>query len=262
MNHESIVFESPVWRVMPDHGGPGLAVELRNKEEKTVQFIYVNLLTGKQVYLATDKDWWKGLQEVHQGIVLLHGYESPGLPIHQGLYAYESQKGHLIWNYPQEQFEALAEQSVQTKSKQGKIQVYALDSGKKLTAPPLSDSFREFERKKNAELSFPQASIQDDTAFATYHKEIKGHWDKNPHIHLDFLSLNIKEHSYRIFNFYEKNPSGSWNQYLGISTVEGPVFYRQLGTDLKGLSLDPFFSFQDFLIWIEDTHRLCYLKLG
>lgn len=254
--------EKPVWRVMPDHEGPGLAIEVRSREEKAVDFFYLNLLNGTIKALQMENDWWKGLQEVQNNIVLLHGYENPGLPVPQGLFAFEGIQGKSIWKKPQDTFTGLAGNVLGAKNREGVPFCYHLSSGEAIEHPPASDVFEQANDEKKQQLYFPKVFIDGHDEFEIHHQQIKQHWEKHAEVQIDILRGKKKLPNYQVINFYHKSPSGSWNQDLGILKNQIPIFHKQIGTDLKGLSLDPFFIFQDYLIWIENISCLSYLRLG
>lgn len=262
MNLRSLDFEKPVWRVLPDHAGPGLAVEIRSREDKFVQFFYLSLLDRKPTEITHGQDWWKGLEAVHNSHIILHAYESPGLPLHQGLYVYEGVQGKLLWEKPQAIFEALAEDIISAKDKTGTNTHYRLSSGEVSAKTPTKSNFDQDAQKKQQDLSFPKVLIDGQAEFLSYQSVIKTHWKLKALLHIDLFQGTEKLADYEVLNFYHKNTAGTWNQELGIFKDRQLVFQCQTGKNLRGLSLDPFFIFQHYLIWTEGGTRLSYLRLG
>jgi len=257
MNIQKTHFDLPIWRVMPDHARTSLAIELRSRENKIVRFLYLDLNKKTQIPIHIDSEWWKGLLEVHNGIVLLHGYENPGLPVHQGIFAYNMEKEEPAWQMDLARYEALTEDTVKTTEHTGETKYYSLSTGEKLEQPPDAEAFASFNKEKNDTLLFPKVIIDGHERFLHHYQEINKAWGIKPELHIDFLEYQ----NHRVFNFYHKNKEGKWNQELGILTKGKSTLHCRTGENLKGLSLDPFFIFQGYLIWIEGVNCLSCLRL-
>ncbi len=76
--------------------------EARWQEEKRVEFFGVDELTGLLLWrVASLPDpWWTGLEGLHRGVVLLHGFAEPDMPEHLGVWACDVRDGRRLWEAP------------------------------------------------------------------------------------------------------------------------------------------------------------------
>ena len=257
MIHSSHRFDAPIWKVLPDHANFNLAIELRDREHQSLKIAYLNLAGNRSpLFLTEEIDWWKGLQTVFQGKILLHGYEDPGLPLQRGIYVYEGQKGRKLWGSDSLKFTSYTENGIIAESKM-ELKLYDWKSGKEVMPASPQEIWDQMEKSQAANLSFPQAFVDAHESFEELAEIIREKSGKAAEVQID--SIGFRE--YQIYNFYNRNPDKSWSQFLGIKKDENWVFYRQTAKALKGLGLDPFFIFKNYLIWIEQQNTLAYLLL-
>jgi len=88
-----------IWRLLPASSGE-LIIESRDQTEKRTMFCALDGTTGLPLWrdLVMDEPWWIGIEDVAQGILLLHKFASPDMPQHQGIVALELQTGKLLWS--------------------------------------------------------------------------------------------------------------------------------------------------------------------
>lgn len=98
----SETFKGHVWRLQIDSFNNLLAVEIRNEEDKQTSFSTISLQTGEQhiTELTLPERWFTGIENVWQGVLLLHYYKHESSPEHQAIIAVDAQTGKELWaNY-------------------------------------------------------------------------------------------------------------------------------------------------------------------
>jgi outer membrane protein assembly factor BamB len=87
-----------IWRLLPSETGEIIG-EARDQEAKRVSFFALNSDTGVPLWqgMVLDEPWWTGIEDVSQGILLLHTFASPDMPQHQGIVAIDMQSGETVW---------------------------------------------------------------------------------------------------------------------------------------------------------------------
>jgi hypothetical protein len=95
---------APVWAVQFDdtQSGTDLFLELRDAAAQRVFFACVDGARGTLRWLvdAPDAPWWTRLVAVAGGVVLLHTYPNPELPVPRGLWALDAATGTPRWHDP------------------------------------------------------------------------------------------------------------------------------------------------------------------
>jgi hypothetical protein len=73
--------------------------EVRNESDKSVSFFCIDAYTGKPYWrdMHLDELWWIGVEAVNMNYAVFHGYTSPYMPEHKGIYAVSVASGKLMW---------------------------------------------------------------------------------------------------------------------------------------------------------------------
>lgn len=88
-----------LWRVVP--AGSGLLLgEVRTEDRKNAWFFCLEERTGHVLWERLDfgLGWWCGVEAVSGGLVFLHGFASPDLPVHKSVHAVDLWTGRLLWS--------------------------------------------------------------------------------------------------------------------------------------------------------------------
>lgn len=88
-----------IWRLYPVRSGE-LVGESRNQDSKRVSFFALNAATGVPLWqnLTFDEPWWIGIEDVTEGVLLLHKFASPDMPQHKGIIAVDLRTGQKLWS--------------------------------------------------------------------------------------------------------------------------------------------------------------------
>ncbi len=93
-------FDGDIWRMEIDELTDTIFVEIRDSAEKKVSFGAVDMRTGKTLFknLAAPECWLVGIEAAHNGVLLLHFYESDNSPVHKGVMAVDAVTGETLWS--------------------------------------------------------------------------------------------------------------------------------------------------------------------
>jgi hypothetical protein len=93
-------FKGVIWRMEIDAVTDTLFIEVRNNEDKNVSFGAINLQTSELNFeeLTAPERWLTGMETAHNGVLLLHYYQSETGPTHKGLLAIDALTGKTLWS--------------------------------------------------------------------------------------------------------------------------------------------------------------------
>ncbi len=94
-----------LWRLQT--GSPEFLVgEDRLPDARMVSYFCLDRRTGIPRWegFVPAEGWWSGIEAVGAGVVLLHGFASPDLPLHSGLTAVDLASGSVVWASPAVRF--------------------------------------------------------------------------------------------------------------------------------------------------------------
>ncbi len=87
-----------IWRLLVSDDRV-IVGEARSQEEKRVEFFGVDESSGTLLWRSASPHdpWWAGLEGLHRGVVLLHGFAKPDMPEHLGIWACDARTGRPLW---------------------------------------------------------------------------------------------------------------------------------------------------------------------
>jgi hypothetical protein len=255
----SFPFKGIIWKLSLDISEKLLVLELRNEEDRSVNFAGVDLIKKSLVWqdVKVETSWWTGLEEAAEGRVYLHNYKDPQNPEHEGIIVLNGRNGKEIWRDSGKTFLALSEgYIVASEGNDDNRKYYKLDSKTGKPAGELdtkglfkarSTKARQSENLLNSfHFSFENAHFSKIAGF------VKQIMDAEPVQALDYLEYGEQV----IISFYLYTPEGLMN-YLLVIDEEGAVKYKEcIGTRLKGIAMDTFFIFEDLLIFVKEKKEL------
>ncbi len=89
-----------IWRLEIDSLSDILFLEVRSADNKEVSFASFDLKSGtinfKQFSLP--ERWLTGIEGAHDGVLLLHHYQSATSPVHKGIEAIDGTNANILWS--------------------------------------------------------------------------------------------------------------------------------------------------------------------
>jgi hypothetical protein len=227
-----------------------LFAEIRDSGDKRVSFSAIDLKNSKVYFndLQTEERWLTGIETAHDGVLLLHNYQSENGPAHKGLIGIDSKTGKTTWSNYTHAFDHLS-----------------------VNGPVIYDT-----RLQPTRLSI--ADIKTGTILRSYQPSIDTEVEN--HIILpeiapieiaSSLSLQLKTFGNTLHYFDYNNlrivslhafSDGTLQQLLYIFTSDNKIVYQDLlNGDIQKLQPESFLLRKGQLIYLTDKSRLKVLNL-
>lgn len=242
-------FDAPVWRMEIDEITDTIFIELRNNADKQVSFAAINLSNGDTNFkgLMLPERWLCGIETVHNGVLILHGYQSESMPIHKGLTGVDGITGALLWSDYNINFEVLTTQGIVVYD--ARIQpknLFVIDEQTGLRKAPYLPSADVIDT--NIEL--PQM-IQ---AEALPHLLLVS----NPHLNV----VHYLEHNnFRIVSLHALDGSHLTQNMYVFDRNGNLLFDDILNNNIQKLQPEAFISYKNKLIWLKNRSEIKVLNL-
>lgn len=256
MKVEKVNFKEQLAQVICDDSEDALAIELRDKENKILKLIYLDLKSGEMWTIEEELSWWYQLQACSQGKLILNGFEDPGLPMTKGLYVFDAKAGRKLWEQPLSHFLYQSSGGVWVEQDEKKHFLNLEDGNSAM--PPSENVQKSYEQNFQSDYHACEVIYRLDDRFPFLHSKIEKLWRHKTEDYLDHLIIGDKE----ILSYPHKNPNGGWDQEIAILEKEKIQMARKTSSQLKGISWSTFFIWRKFLIWQEDYKSLCFSDLG
>jgi hypothetical protein len=247
--HFTFPFNGLVWRLEIDPVTATLFAEIRNEQDKQVSFASIGLASGKLNFtdLTTDERWLTGMECAHNGVLLLHHYESASSPIHKGIMAIDGRTGQLLWSDYSRGFDHLSingpvmyDQRIQPR----KFFVADIKTGERLHA---YDTATDTE----ADLSISIPDIIDGVVLSA-ELGIPAPFGNVAH--------NLYLNQYRIVSLHALNNT-QLTQTLYIFENDKPVFNDLLNAGIQKLQPEAFIVHNNHLIYLKNKTELNVINL-
>jgi len=237
-----------IWRIEIDGPGNILLLELRNTEDKQVSFTSISLTTGKTNFtnLTTPERWLTGLETAHNGVLLLHHYQSATSPVHKALVAVDSIDGTTLWSNYTYAFDSL--------SVNGPIVYNMQVQPKKLFLADIKTgaSLRLFDAATDESLNNNIIAPQTLSPSALpYQLPVEPHGNI-----IDYLNYN----KFRIVSLHAV-AQGVLQQHLYIWDDTGIIYEDILNTDIQKMQPEAFILHKNCLIYIKNRSEIKAINL-
>lgn len=260
----SILFDGTIWRILPDETNHSLALEVRNTDlhQTTFYSLLLQDTSLTELVLATEEQWWLGLQAAYKGCILLHGFTDQQNPVPHGLYCYAAQEGHLRWQSTQHQYFGLLKNqllAIDTSTQQ--MVGLDLDQGTVIatynnTNKPTEDA-QVFANERNKITLLPLHYHAKHAYFdiiSAFIKQKTGNTAIEAADYLEFKDLVI-------LSYYIYGENKLENRILVCNTEGVTLLDDSLALNLSGIGLDTFFLLENQLIFIKNKNELCSYEI-
>lgn len=255
--HFEIEVEGFVWKQFIDPSQNHLILEVRNADLHQVSFHVIELETGKLIHsiFPEEETWWIGIQEVINGKIIAHAYESEQSPIHKGVTIYESKSATVLWENHEVYFYQKEEHTIWVNTSEQTFLQLDLSNGEVLKTqkeiPSVAISSKEL-------VQLPLNYSEENTHFNTiseFLKQLQGvqavktieYWE----------SFNRIVISYYICDEEEK-----LENYLLVLSIDGEILFQDcLELALSGIGMDTFYVYQEKLFFIQEKRKLISINL-
>jgi outer membrane protein assembly factor BamB len=262
----SFPFESLIWKISVDAQNNILALELRNHDQRSVDFSAIDLQTNKILWQGVkfEETWWLGLDTCYNGRIYLHTYKDPQNPKHDGIVALDTKTGKVAWKDPGKTFyHVSAEHLIVTEGDDESRKYIGLDSstGKATREFSLKEVFRIASDKKDQasdKIRNPFHFSADHSYFVRISDFVKEITGEQPVIAADYMENGEQV----IISFYLYSTEGLSNHVIVVNDDGQVIFRTCLASHIKGIGFDTFFMFKKKLIFVKEKKELVFLKIS
>jgi hypothetical protein len=259
-----------LWRLVPSRGGIA-AGEDRDQSSKRVTFFSIDLVTGHVFWRdrSSEEPWWVGIEAVHDGVVLLHGYRTPDMPEHRGLEAVDARTGETLWRNGELAFFLARGEQVYAVRETFESRIFlslSLKDGSAAGEVPPEEIQRLRRQTRDEEgeagIRFPRIASRSETEEPGIAGHIRKATRGSGTLHLvEYLEAGRAA----AIGYYQREARGAPHlvqQLVVMNARTGAVVYREKLSAHAALALpERFFLFQNFLFFIKESTTLTALDL-
>lgn len=242
-------FKSPIWRMEIDTVSDMILLETRDQSDKKVHFSSISLETGKIHFetLETEERWLAGIKTAHNGVLLLHNYQSESGPAHKALIAIDERTGEVLWRDFNSAFDQLTVNGpllYDTRFQPKKLMLTDIHTGatQRLYEPSIDLEFV-------YELGFPE-TVSDEFALSLH---LPVHPLEN--------TVQYLEHNNRIIVSLHAITGDELQQHLYLMRGTDVIYHDLLATGIQKLQPESFIVHKDQLIYLVNHSQLKVLNL-
>ncbi len=254
--HFQLQVEGVIWKQFIDTSTNQLVIEVRNADLHQVSFHTIDLNTGNVVNAIEPEDetWWLGIEDVCDGKIIVHGYESEQSPIHHRVYCFDAFTGEQLWKNEEVYFYQKEAQSLWVNSKENVFQRLALATGKVLEETenvPADNLIKQF-------VELPFHYTEENTHFLTLTQFL----EQQQQIQA-VKAIEYWESASRIvISYYICDDSQKLENYLLILSTDGEILFQDcLESQLNGIGMDTFYVYKNQLFFIQEKKILVCIDL-
>jgi hypothetical protein len=237
-----------IWRIEIDTLSNTLFLEVRNTEDREVSFSSFDLITGKVNFkeLTLSEKWLTGIEAAHDGVLLLHHYQSATSPVHKAIVAVNGQNATTLWSNYTYAFDSLSingpiVHNLQIQPK--KLFLVAIKTGALLRPfEPTTDNI--LPNHIIAPNVLPLSTLSPHITIEPYGNSIH------------YLEYN----NFRIISLHSFK-DGLLKQYLYVMDDRNIIYEDILNDDIQKLQPEAFIVGKNCLIYIKNRSQLKALKL-
>ncbi|BDD03315.1 DUF4905 domain-containing protein [Aureibacter tunicatorum] len=263
-------YESPglIWNSVMDPDQGLMVLEERDQANMEMTFSCIDLLNDKVLFegLLFEDSWNLGINALMGNLMIMHKYKDADNPIVEKVFAYDINKEAILWEAENFGIERVSEDSlIGYFEREGEHFPHVLDimTGE---AEYLDDqAYKEAligAAKKGAEkmdeslAQYPLHYTEENDHFETFRKFIEQKMGLKPEKAVDYLETD----TWLILSFYTIKGNGLDNILLVLDKDGNVLLNTLINANSKGIAFDPFFVYQNKLIFVRDRGELCIFE--
>jgi hypothetical protein len=240
---------------------------VRDGDVLLADFYTLNLhdYTLKQFLLPPGKSWWQGLEDAHDGIILLHGYGDRKLGQHKEIKAYAANSHLLQWEMPEHTFYGVARDGIlafATASPETGLVMLSTDRGEVsregISQQQAAELVQQFTALRHAACIYPVNYLAGEPYFNEVKQFIAHELKVEPVRALEYAESS----DFIVVSYYLQNSDTKLDNYLVVFNTDGRLVLKEcLGVGLSGLGSDTFIIFNQNLYFLQYKDILKVYKL-
>ncbi|MCP4522228.1 MAG: DUF4905 domain-containing protein [Cytophagales bacterium] len=250
--------EGQVWKQFIDEENQYLVVEGRNGDEHQVAFYIIDITKGEVINTIKpdDETWWLGIEDVQNGCILLHGYESEQSPVHKGVYCYDALTGQLLWEREDDYFyQKVDDKTIYLATSEQEFLKIETRSGEILETTAESLPLQTQEIKS---IGYPLHYDKENSHFETLVKFLIQLQNIEPVNAIEYWESS----QHIVISYYICDEENKLENYLLILSTEGEILFQDcIAESLEGVGLDTFFIYQEKLFFVQKKNKVVCIEL-
>jgi hypothetical protein len=239
-----------IWKTLADPEHRRLYIEVRDTELKQVSFSSLDLENQKWLWynVTFDETWWISLAAVSNNTLLFTVYTDTNNPDKKSIFAFDIQLKKIQWWKVNFSFASVVGSFVKgVDTKFGSKEVILKISD----GTPLSGESLVLEEEQNFIIVRPFQYHEGSTHFETLRSFVIMKCNISPVISIEYCEY----HSLILISVFV-GPEDLANYLIVFNSAGDLLLKETLGEHLKGIALDTFFIFSDFLIFVKNKSEL------
>jgi hypothetical protein len=251
-----------VWRIVPAERGL-LLLEERDLERKTARFIALDAATGatRWNHESFGDPWWIGILGLGDGILLLHGFAAPDMPLPRGLIGVRMESGEILWrrdDLEQPEFRsggvtAVRRDGVREQQVRIHVRTGEEESGARVVDPASA--------RDDDAIRFPLPLREDEARLQTLEKYWRG-----AELAVPVEAIQLEALTVFAVHALSGDASGAGpgiTSTVRIADAAGNVVFEQVvARDVRGGIPDSFLLVGDMLLLLVDRRRLVAVRVA
>ncbi|MCC9138366.1 DUF4905 domain-containing protein [Pontibacter silvestris] len=256
-----------MWRIRIDATEERLALEVRDADVLLAYFYTFNIKDHRidELKLQQHITWWQGLEDAHDGLVLLHGYADRQLGQHKGITALNATSGNMQWEQPELAFYGIASDGLfayLTADPEADFSLIASSTGKNITDyVPQQEAIiaiDSYSLTRYSKCTYPMLYLQGGEYFSDLQVFLQQQLDVSVIKAIEYAEAG----ACFVASYYVQAGSDKLDNFVVVFDLEGHLLLQvQLGGSLDGIGSDTFFIFKDELYLIRNKNLLQVYKL-
>lgn len=251
----SYTFNGKIWNIISHAEKELLLLEVREDEKFLATYSLLDTVTGQFLIKNMDfeEKWWIGVSHLVDNVILFHTYPDQDNPDNRDLFAYHFLEQRILWKKEGKSIAEVVNDTVVLMKYDGaQPEYFDVCTGKLL-----EDEFKIKKRNvKNKLLEKPFHYREGNEYFNTVSRFLAANANINIVKGVDYYE---NDH-FMVMSYYYTNKNNNLANDLLVVDHNGEFLMNdQLGNDLKGISDDTFFIYNNKLIFVKgNTDFLVY----
>lgn len=248
-----------------DAAGGFVALEVRDADLLLARFYSLDTENFGllELPLPAAKNWWLGLEDVHAGLLLLHGYGDRKLGQHKGVFAYSAGNGTLQWQHPEPAFYGIGNAGIVALDLQTQeVHLLQTVSGEKvitdLALEKAGEAIAAYSLERQRYRFVPMLYLEGEDYFGQVQQFL---WQQ-----LQVTAARGIEYAETgnsiVVSYYTEPEPGNLANYLAVFNLDGEMLLHELlASGLSGIGSDSFIIFMQKLYFIRQRQSLAVYSL-
>ncbi|WP_202923745.1 DUF4905 domain-containing protein [Pontibacter fetidus] len=243
-----------------------MALEVRDADLLLADFYSLETgpFTLSKLPLPAAKNWWLGLEDVHQGLLLLHGYGDRQTGQHKGIMAYSSQNGNLQWQQPELAFYGVTADGILALDLQDqKLTLLHPQTGtilpENMSLEGGANAVAAYNLTRSQACTYPMLYLAGELYFTQVQDFLRDKLSAAAVAGIEYAETE----QHIVVSFYTETAAGKLDNMLCVFDLHGELQLQQrIAHGLSGIGSDTFIIFNHNLYFIQQRTILVVYSLS